>query len=92
MPIDGLYELEDISASVEAGIIAEENAEELEAALSALSETEKHIFLMKHSDDMRNADIAKMLGLDAEYVGMKLARIAKKLAKAKVLRHWGQGT
>jgi RNA polymerase sigma-70 factor (ECF subfamily) len=89
-PIDGLYKAEDVSASVEAAIVAEENAEELEAALSALSETEKRIFLMKHSDDMRNADIAKTLGLDAEYVGMKLTRIAKKLAKAKGLKQWAQ--
>jgi RNA polymerase sigma-70 factor (ECF subfamily) len=89
-PIDGLYELEDISVSVEGEIVAGENTRELEAALSALSETEKHIFVMKHLDDMRNADIAKVLGLDAEYVGMKLARIAKKLAKAKGLKHWAQ--
>jgi RNA polymerase sigma factor (sigma-70 family) len=84
--------LEDISISVEGEIISEENIAELESVLNTLTETEKHIFVMKHLDDMRNADIAKMLGLDAEYVGMKLTRIAKKLAKAKVLRHWGQGT
>jgi RNA polymerase sigma-70 factor (ECF subfamily) len=88
--IEGLYDLEDVSVSVEGEIISEENAEELEAALSALNESERQIFVMKHLDDMRNVDIAKTLGLDAEYVGVKLARIAKKLAKAKGLKHWTQ--
>jgi RNA polymerase sigma-70 factor (ECF subfamily) len=89
-PIDGLYDTEDVSGSVEGKIISEETIGELETALSALNESERHIFVMKHLDDMRNVDIAKILGLDAEYVGVKLARIAKKLAKAKGLKHWAQ--
>jgi RNA polymerase sigma-70 factor (ECF subfamily) len=90
LPIDGLYELKDVSVSVEGKIISEENLEELEVALSALNEMEKDIFAMKYLDDMRNMDIARVLGLDAKYVGMKLIRIAKKMAKMKSLKYWAQ--
>jgi RNA polymerase sigma-70 factor (ECF subfamily) len=89
-PIDGLYDSEDISVSVEGEIISEENMAELERAMNTLTVTEKHIFVMKHSDGLRNVEIAEVLGIDSKYVGMKLACIAKKMAKAKELKYWVQ--
>ncbi|MDR0424539.1 MAG: sigma-70 family RNA polymerase sigma factor [Clostridiales Family XIII bacterium] len=84
----GFNELEDISASVEAAVIAKEGMEELKAALDGMKETDRHIFTMKNLDGMKNKEIADLFGLGAEYVGMRLSRISKKLAKSEVLKRW----
>ncbi|MDR1891493.1 MAG: sigma-70 family RNA polymerase sigma factor [Oscillospiraceae bacterium] len=78
---DGLDIIEDISVSVEMRIINAEATEELESSLNVLDDIEKRIFVMKHAYEMKNTEIAGILGISAAKVGMKLFRAAGKLAK-----------
>jgi RNA polymerase sigma-70 factor (ECF subfamily) len=86
LPDEWFNSIEDISASPEAEAIAKESMEGLMAVINSLSEMDRHIFLLKHLDEMKNKEIADMLGLDAKYVGARLARIAKKLMKKEELK------
>jgi RNA polymerase sigma-70 factor (ECF subfamily) len=73
--------VEDMSASVEAEVIAKESMDELEASLGKLDDMEKRIIVMRHVDELKNTEIAKILGVSAAQARMKLFRAIKKLAK-----------
>jgi len=66
----------------EASILASEGNAELLRALDTLPERERRIITLKYWGDMGNAEIAELMGLKANNVGVILHRALGKLRKA----------
>lgn len=78
--IDFRDDLESIAASVEQGTIQQENSRRLHKAIRELEETDRALISL-HLDGYENGEIAEIVGITANNVGVKLHRIKNQLAK-----------
>lgn len=67
--------------SPEENIIDAERHEALFKALGALREKERHLIALKYSSELKNTEIAGILGVSASQVGVMLHRSLRKLQK-----------
>jgi RNA polymerase sigma factor (sigma-70 family) len=78
--IDYREDLEPIAASVEQNTIQQENSRRLHRAIRELVETDRALISL-HLDGYENGEIAEIVGITANNVGVKLHRIKNQLAK-----------
>jgi len=78
--IDYREDLEPIATSVEQNTIQQENSRRLHKAIRELAETDRALISL-HLDGYENGEIAEIVGITANNVGVKLHRIKNQLAK-----------
>ncbi|MDR0434400.1 MAG: sigma-70 family RNA polymerase sigma factor [Gracilibacteraceae bacterium] len=74
-------DIESARPSPEDGAIAAERREYLYRALGALREKERRLIALKFSSEMKNTEIAGLLGISASQVGVRLHRTLRKIKK-----------
>ena len=78
--IDYREDLEPIANAVEQNTIQQENSHRLQRAIRGLVETDRALISL-HLDGYENGEIAEIVGITANNVGVKLHRIKNQLAK-----------
>lgn len=78
--IDYRDDLEPVASSVEQNTVQQENAKRLRQAIRALAETDRALISL-HLDGYENGEIAEIIGISVNNVGVKLHRIKNQLAK-----------
>jgi RNA polymerase sigma factor (sigma-70 family) len=73
-------DLDSITSSVEQGTIEQENSRRLQMAIRELVETDRALISL-HLDGYENGEIAEIVGISANNVGVKLHRIKNQLTK-----------
>ena len=81
-PTTALDDVPQEACAVDGDQEAVENRNLAEQLLSCLDETERELVLYKYRDDMRNVDIARILGMNPSTVSTKLANALAKMRKA----------
>jgi RNA polymerase sigma factor (sigma-70 family) len=78
--IDYRDDLEPIASAVEQNTVQAENSRRLQKAIRKLAETDRALISL-HLDGYENGEIAEILGITNNNVGVKLHRIKNQLAK-----------
>jgi RNA polymerase sigma factor (sigma-70 family) len=78
--IDYREDLEPIASTIEQSTIQQENSRRLHRAIRELVETDRALISL-HLDGYENGEIAEIVGITANNVGVKLHRIKNQLAK-----------
>jgi RNA polymerase sigma factor (sigma-70 family) len=78
--IDYREDLEPIATSEEQNTVQQENSRRLHKAIRELVETDRALISL-HLDGYENGEIAEIVGITANSVGVKLHRIKNQLAK-----------
>ena len=78
--IDYRDDLEPVASSVEQNTVQQENAKRLRHAIRELAETDRALISL-HLDGYENGEIAEIIGISVNNVGVKLHRIKNQLAK-----------
>ena len=82
MPLDGIAEPEDGHPGVVAGMIDQDRALALEAAVALLPERQRQAVILRHLDGFTNPEIAAMMDIGVEAVESLTARGKRSLAAA----------
>ena len=82
VPLDGIAEPEDGHPGVIAGMIDQDRALALEAALALLPERQRQAVILRHLDGFTNPEIAGMMDIGVEAVESLTARGKRSLAAA----------
>ena len=82
VPLDGIAEPEDGHPGVVAGMIDQDRALALEAALALLPERQRQAVILRHLDGFTNPEIAAMMDIGVEAVESLTARGKRSLAAA----------
>ena len=82
VPLDGIAEPEDGHPGVVAGMIDQDRALALEAALALLPERQRQAVILRHLDGFTNPEIAGMMDIGVEAVESLTARGKRSLAAA----------
>ena len=82
VPLDGIAEPEDGHPGVIAGMIDQDRALALEAALALLPERQRQAVILRHLDGFTNPEIATMMEIGVEAVESLTARGKRSLAAA----------
>ena len=82
VPLDGIAEPEDGHPGVVAGMIDQDRALALEAALALLPERQRQAVILRHLDGFTNPEIATMMDIGVEAVESLTARGKRSLAAA----------
>ena len=82
VPLDGIAEPEDGHPGVIAGMIDQDRALALEAALALLPERQRQAVILRHLDGFTNPEIATMMDIGVEAVESLTARGKRSLAAA----------
>lgn len=82
VPLDGIAEPEDRHPGVVAGMIEQDRAQALEAALAQLPERQRQAVILRHLDGFTNPEIAGMMDIGVEAVESLTARGKRSLAAA----------
>ena len=82
VPLDGIAEPEDGHPGVVAGMIDQDRALALEAALALLPERQRQAVILRHLDGFTNPEIAAMMEIGVEAVESLTARGKRSLAAA----------
>ena len=82
VPLDGIAEPEDGHPGVVAGMIEQDRARALEAALAQVPERQRQAVILRHLDGFTNPEIATMMDIGVEAVESLTARGKRSLAAA----------
>ena len=82
VPLDGIAEPEDGHPGVVAGMIEQDRARALEAALAQVPERQRQAVILRHLDGFTNPEIAAMMDIGVEAVESLTARGKRSLAAA----------
>lgn len=78
--IDYRDDLEPIASATEQNTVQRENSRRLRLAIRSLAETDRALISL-HLDGYENGEIAEIIGISVNNVGVKLHRIKNQLAK-----------
>ncbi|MDO5516023.1 MAG: sigma-70 family RNA polymerase sigma factor [Clostridium sp.] len=81
VPLDSIFNMADKAKGPEDIIISRDTNVRLVKALDILNKDERNIIAYKFGAELKNTEIAKIMGLSDSNVGVKLCRIMKKLKK-----------
>lgn len=77
---DELYDEQQDAFELENHVVSQLGTEEIYRLLNQLGEEYRSVFLMKYAYDYNNQEIGKLLGMNANHVGVLLHRAKKKLS------------
>lgn len=81
VPLDSIFNMADKKKGPEEVIISRDTNIRLIKALDILNKDERNIIAYKFGAELKNTEIAELLGMSQSNVGVKLCRIMKKLKK-----------
>lgn len=82
--LDSIFNMADKEKGPEDTIISKDTNARLKKALDILNKDERNIIAYKFGADLKNTEIAELMGISQSNVGVKLCRIMKKLKKELV--------
>ncbi|WP_233275744.1 sigma-70 family RNA polymerase sigma factor [Salibacterium aidingense] len=87
--MDSLLDMVSFNSSPEEEIVSKEKNKDLFQALSHLREKERNIIALKFGADLKNSEIAELVGISSSNVGVVIYRSLKKLRERLNVRRNG---
>ncbi len=72
------YEIPDTQKGLHEQVVVKENQDEVQAALAQLDPEEREILRLKFFEEMSNIEIAEIMGVSANHIGVKIFRALKR--------------